>query len=118
MNAKGSEQVLRIERHNIEMTRGDSIRFTIVLEGRELPEGTKALFTVKDTVWEPTAPVVEKELDVAGGRAEVILDPEETGLTAGDYVWDVRVLEPVGEKTEVHTPMEYGTLRVLEAIGI
>ena len=104
MNAKGSEQVLRIERHNIEMTRGDSIRFTIVLEGRELPEGTKALFTVKDTVWEPTAPVVEKELDVVDGRAEVILDPEETGLTAGDMCGMCACLNPWERKPRCTRP--------------
>ena len=43
--------MVRIERHNIEVTRGDSVRFTITLEGRVLKENTKALITVKATPW-------------------------------------------------------------------
>lgn len=111
--------MLRIERCNMEMTHGDSIRLTIVLQGRELKEGTKALFTVKDTVWEPAAPKIEMLLDVLDGQnVHVLLAPEDTELEPGDYVWDVRVLEEDDEgNVDVLTPMEYGTLRVLEAIG-
>ena len=111
--------MLRVERNNIEMTKGDSIRLTIVLEGRELKEGTQALFTVKGTVWEPARPDIEMLIDVLDGQnVHVLLAPEDTELEPGDYVWDVRVLEEDDEgNVDVLTPMEYGTLRVLEAIG-
>ena len=120
MLGRDVRNVLRLERHNIEMTRGDSIRFVIVLEGREIKPGSRALFTVKDTVWEPAGSTIEEVLDVLeGGRVHVLLRPEETMLEPGDYVWDVRLLEPDGEGgTDVLTPMEYGTLRVLEVAGI
>ena len=111
--------MVRIERQNIEATRGDSIRFTIELSGRELKEGTKALFTVKSTPWEPTRPEIEHMIDVIGGKVHVFLETEETSvISAGNYVWDLRLLEPDGDgRNYVLTPMEYGTFRILEAIG-
>lgn len=112
--------MVRIERHNIEATRGDSVRFTITLEGRVLKENTKALVTVKATPWEPARPVIEQMLDVIdGNKVHVFFEPEDTcALVAGDYVWDARVMEPNEDGgTYVMTPMEYGTFRILEAIG-
>lgn len=112
--------MVRIERHNIEVTRGDSVRFTIVLEGRELKENTKVLVTVKSTPWEPARPVIEQILDVIdGNKVHVFIETEDTSvLIPGDYVWDARVLEPDGDGgSYVMTPMEYGTFRILEAIG-
>ena len=112
--------MVRIERHNIEVTRGDSVRFTITLEGRVLKENTKVLVTVKSTPWEPARPVIEKILDVIdGNKVHVFIETEDTCmLVPGDYVWDARVLEPNEDGgTYVMTPMEYGTFRILEAIG-
>lgn len=111
--------MVRIERNNIEATRGDSIRFTIELSGREIKEGTRALFTVKSTPWEPTRPVIEYLLDVLDSKVHVLLETEDTTwLTSGDYVWDLRILEPREDGGDnVLTPMEYGTFRLLEAIG-
>ena len=61
--------MLKIDRHSIQITRGDSVRFTISLNGRELPEGTKAVFAVRETPWDPCMPVIEKEIEI--GRAHV-----------------------------------------------
>lgn len=110
--------MLNIDRNNIEITQGDSTRFTIELQGRELPDGTRALFTVKATPWEPTVPEIERMIEVMDGKVHVLLEADETRLDAGEYVWDVRVYEPAeGGGTYVLTPMEYGVFRVLAAIG-
>lgn len=109
--------MLKMDRHSIQITRGDSVRFFISLNGRDLPEDTKAVFTVKDTPWEPCAPAIEKILDVVDGQVSVILEPYETDITPGNYVWDVRIKEPNEGSTEILTPMEYAAFVVLEAIG-
>ena len=110
--------MLRIDRHNIEITQGDSVRLKIRLEGREVPDGTQAVFTVKDTPWEPCRPVIEKVLTVLDGTVSILLEPGDTDLTPGHYVWDLRLKEQTEEgKQVVLTPMEYAVFRVLEAIG-
>ena len=110
--------MLNIDGHSIEVTRGDSVRLMVHLKGREFPEGTKAVFTVKDTVWEPCRPVIEKVMEVMDGAVSVILEPGDTDIVAGHYVWDLRLKEPSENgMQEVLTPMEYAAFRVLEAIG-
>lgn len=110
--------MLNIDRNTIEITQGDSVRFTIDLVGRELPKGTNAVVTVKGTYWEPTRANIEQTVEVMDGKVHVMLDPGETALEPGDYVWDVRVLEPAEDGgMYVLTPMEYGVFRVLPAIG-
>lgn len=111
-------KVLRIEGKSIEITRGDSVRFMIRLKNRELADGTQALFTVKGTPWEPARPEIEKLIDVVDGMVSVVLEPYETDLTPGHYVWDLRVKEPAADgRTDVLTPMEYAAFKVREAIG-
>lgn len=109
--------MLKIDGYNVMLTRGDSVRFMIRLLERELPEGTKAVFTVKDTPWEPCMPVIEKTLDVAGGMVSIILEPYDTDITPGHYVWDLRVKEAAEDGVHVITPMEYAAFVVKEAIG-
>lgn len=112
--------MVEIERKNIRITRGDSVRFTLVLEGREIKEGTKVLFTVKSTPWEPTRPVIEQILDVIdGNKVHVFIETEDTStLPEGEYVWDARVLEPRNDGgSYVLTPMEYSVFGIMEAIG-
>ena len=107
-----------IDRHGIKITRGDTARFVIALEGRDVAEGTKALFTVKAPPWEPCRPDIEKLIDVEEGKVQVLLESEDTDITPGNYVWDVRLFEPEDEAhTNVVTPMEYAAFKVLEAIG-
>ena len=111
--------MLKIHRHSIQITRGDSVRFTIALKNRELPEGTKAVFTVRDTPWDPCMPAIEKEIDVLDGNASVILETADTEIAPGNYVWDVRVKEPNENGEDVKlTPMEYAAFVVVEAIGV
>ena len=111
--AEGRKTVFKIDGHGIQVTRGDSCRFVIDCKRRDIEEGAKAVFTVKGTPWEPCQPDIEKIIDVMNGEVHVILDPADTDITPGNYVWDVRIKE----KDEVWTPMEYAAFRVLEAIG-
>lgn len=110
--------MLKIENNGIAITRGDSLRLMIRLDGRDIAEGAKALFTVKDTPWEPCAPVVEKLIDIMDGSVSILLTPAETDITPGHYVWDLRIKEPAQDgRTEVLTPMEYAAFKVMEVIG-
>lgn len=101
----------------IRVTRGDSVRFTIHLTGRELPDGTMKLFSVKKRAWQHEQPAIELYIPVLGNDVEVILPPDMTDIVAGEYVWDLRVMEDSDEGTEVLTPMEYASFEVMEAIG-
>lgn len=109
--------MLRIEGKSIQLTRGDTARISIVLEGRDVADGTEAMFTVKKTAWRHNVPLLRKFLTAASGRLHLFLDPEETKLEPGEYVWDVRIKETDEEGMNVFTPMEYGRFAVLEAIG-
>lgn len=115
---KRGSQMLKIDRNSITITRGDSVRFEIALKNRDIKDGTMAVFTVKDTPWEPCRPAIEKVIEVLDGVVHVILEPWETDLQAGNYVWDVRIKEPNEDgQYEVITPIEYASFRVVEAIG-
>lgn len=105
--------MLKVDGHSVQMTRGDSVRLRITLEGREMQSGAKALFTVKRGPWDESDPVIEKVLDVVDGVVEILLEPLDTHIEPGAYVWDVRIRD--GE--DVLTPMEYAAWHVLEAIG-
>lgn len=109
--------MLRIEEKTIQLTRGDTTRICIVMEGRDLPDGTEAVFTVKRTAWKKTEPVLQKQLTVLDNKAHLFLDSDETDIEPGNYVWDVRVKEPDDEGMNIFTPMEYGRFGVLEAIS-
>lgn len=109
--------MLRIEGKTIQLTRGDTTRIAIVLEGRELMDGTEAVFTVKRGQWKHNEPVIRKTLTVVDNRAHVFLSDEETDIEPGSYVWDCRVKEVDDEGMNIFTPMEYGRFAVLEAIG-
>lgn len=103
---------------DIELTRGDSLQFKVNITGRELPDGTLALFTVKRRTRDEE-PVIEKRMKVGeGGHVVVGLSSGETDVTPRTYYWDLRVLIPLGDGTfEVRTPMEYAAFTILEVVG-
>lgn len=105
--------MLKISGNGIRLTRGDTIRFTIRLTGREVPDGTKTLFTVKKSAWQHGAPLISEEIPVMDNAVHVFLTPDTTNIPAGDCVWDLRVVVD----GDVFTPMEYGLFRIMEAIG-
>lgn len=108
----------RFDGLDIELTRGDSLQFKVTISGRELPEGTIALFTVKRNANAEEA-VIEKRLAVdADGVVLVGISSDESDLPPRTYYWDLRVLLPLGDGTyEVRTPMEYAALTILGVIG-
>ena len=108
----------RFEGQNIELTRGDSVQFKVVLRGRELPEGSIALFSVKKKPGDSEC-VMEKRIALEeDGVALIGLSHEDTDIPAGNYWWDLRVLLPLGDGSfEVRTPMEYASFMIMEVIG-
>lgn len=109
--------MLKINGKGIRVTRGDSIRFVIRLTGREVADGTQTLFSVKKRAWRHEEPVLEVVTPVLDSRVMVLLTPDMTEMDAGNYVWDLRVLEDNEGGRDVLTPMAYATFEVVEAIG-
>lgn len=107
----------RFNGYDIEITRGDSLFFIIHLDGRELPDGSVAYFTVKSGT-NSEENVIRKRIPVSAGTAEINLSSEDTYLPVRTYYWDVRLLIPRPEGGyEVETPMEYAAFTVIDAIG-
>lgn len=108
----------RFEGKDIELTRGDSVQFKVTVTGRELPEGSTAVFSVKKRVSDADC-VIEKKIALASdGVALVGLSHEDTDIAPGMYWWDMRVLLPLGDGSfEVRTPMEYASFIIMEVIG-
>lgn len=104
----------RFEGLDIEVTGGDSLVFAVRFDGRAVPVGSTAVFTVKKRLRERKT-MIEKRYAVADNRVVVALGPGDTALAPGTYWWDMRVLSANG--TEVRTPMAYAAFEVLEAVG-
>ena len=109
--------MVRFDGHDIEITRGDTLLLRIDLDGRDLPEGTQAVFTVKQSVSSQEA-LITQWCDASAETLTVYLLPQQTDLAPGVYVWDVRLRIPLETGGyEVHTPMEYAAFAVLPAVG-
>ena len=108
----------RFDGLDIELTKGDSFQFRVVVSGRELPKGTAALFSVKKNPQDDEN-VIEHLLDIADdGTVMVGLSSGDTDLPPRTYYWDIRVMIPMGDGTfEVRTPMEYAAFTILDSIG-
>lgn len=107
----------RFNGYDIELTRGNTLFFTIDLTGRVLPEGSVAYFTVKSN---PKAEdiVIYKKLDATDGVLDIKLYSEDTDLPVRTYYWDVCVLIPLENGGyEVETPMEYASFTIVDAIS-
>lgn len=109
--------MVEINGYDIELTRGDSLFLRVNLSGRELPEGTDAVFTVKKSVRSDEV-ILRKRFDAADEVVGIQLSSRETRLDPGVYVWDVRLRIPQEDGTfEVYTPMEYAAFVVVESVG-
>lgn len=106
----------RFDGYDIELTAGDSLLFFVTLEGRNLPEGATALFTVKRNPKDAEA-LIEKELPIQDGRVEINLSSSETDLAARTYYWDLRARFTSEHGEEVETPMEYAAFTILQPVG-
>mgnify|MGYP003289690068 CR=1 FL=1 len=102
----------------IELTRGDSTRFTVMFAGRTLPEGSIALFTAKKSPRAEEAAIEKRMAINSDGSVQIGLSSSDTDLKPRTYFWDIRVLIPLGDGTfEVKTPMEYAAFTITEVIG-
>ncbi len=109
--------MVEINGHDIIITRGDSLFLRVDFGGRDLPAGSKAVFTLKKTIRSRSA-LVQKIFDASEEMLAVFLTHEETDLPAGMYVWDVRLQIPLEDGSfEVYTPMTYAAFAVLDAVG-
>ena len=109
--------MVTINGYDIELTRGDTLFLRVDLSGRDLPEGTDAVFTVKKNVRSDEV-ILRKRFDASDEVLGIRLSSRETRLDPGVYVWDVRLQIPQEDGTvEVYTPMEYAAFVVLESVG-
>ena len=109
--------MIHIDGYDIAVTRGDSMPLRIDLSGRDLPDGSRAVFTVKKSLRDEQ-PLVEKLCDASGEVVSLLLTPQDTDLPPGHYVWDVRLVMPMEDgTTEVFTPMDHAMHIVLQAVG-
>lgn len=109
--------MVEINGYDIQLTRGHSLFLRIDLSGRDLPEGTDAVFTVKRSVRSDEV-LLRKRFDASDEVVGIRLTSRETRLDSGVYVWDVRLQIPQEDGTmEVYTPMEYAAFVVLESVG-
>lgn len=107
----------RFDGYDVELTRGDSLVLRIDLKGRDLPEGTEAVLTVKKRVRDEQI-VLRKRCDASSEILSIALEAQETNLVPGVYVWDVRLRIPRPDGSfEIYTPMEYAALTILPAVG-
>lgn len=107
----------RINGYDVEITRGDSLTLRVLFSGRDLPEGTDAVFTLKSRPRD-SAHLLQKRFDASDGQAVLTLAPQETDLPPRTYYWDLRLQIPQDAGGyEVYTPMEYAAFTVLQAIG-
>lgn len=106
------------ENYDIEVTRGDTIALRIDLDGRDLPDGTDAVMTIKKRI-KDEEPVLQKTFDASDEILTVVLTAEETNIAPGTYFWDLRLMIPLEDGGyEVYTPMEYAAFTVLEVVGV
>ena len=109
--------MVTINGYDIELTRGDTLFLRVDLSGRDLPEGTDAIFTVKKNVRSDEV-ILRKRFDASDEVLGIRLSSRETRLDPGVYVWDVRLQIPQEDgSVEVYTPMEYAAFVVLESVG-
>ena len=109
--------MVEINGYDIELTRGDSLFLRVNLSGRDLPEGTDAVFTVKKSVRSDEV-ILRKRFDAADEVVAIQLTSRETRLDPGVYVWDVRLQIPQEDGGfEVYTPMEYAAFVIVPAVG-
>jgi len=109
--------MIEINGYDIELTRGDTLRMRVNLNGCDLPEGTDAVFTVKKSVRSDEV-LLRKRFDASDEVLSIVLNPAETCLEPGSYVWDVRLQIPLETGGyEVYTPMEYAAFVVMPAVG-
>jgi len=70
-----------------------ALTLRIDLKGRDLPQGTEAVMTIKKRV-KDEAIILQKRCDASEEVVTIALEASETELAPGMYVWDVRLRIP------------------------
>ena len=96
--------MFKIENESIYLTRGDSAGFSIALfdgeQEYQLQEGDFLTFTVRKNVYAPEK-VIQKVLD--GNQVE-LLPSDTSGLSFGNYVYDVQLTFANGDINTIIPP--------------
>lgn len=109
--------MVSISGYDITLTRGDSLHLRVDLDGRDLPEGSQAVFTLKRSIRSRSV-LLRKCFDVSRETLGIVLTPQETDLLPGAYVWDLRLRIPLENGGfDVYTPMEHAVFMVIPAVG-
>ena len=66
--------MIEINGYDIELTRGDTLRMRVNLNGCDLPEGTDAVFTVKKSVRSDEV-LLRKRFDASDEVLSIVLNP-------------------------------------------
>lgn len=98
---KGGEvSMLLIMNNKISLTRGDTARINISLDGYELQEGDKLLFTVKKTVND-----AKECFQIITETNSIKINPTHTNdMSYGEYVYDVQLSMANGDIYTVVSP--------------
>lgn len=109
--------MFNIDGYDIEVTRGDTAALLFHFNGREIPSGTDAVFTIKKRPKDEEC-IVQKRVDASDGTATIYLTSDDTNYAARTYFWDIRLQIPLeGGGYETQTPMEYAAFTILQVIG-
>lgn len=109
--------MVKIDGCDIQLSRGDSLFLRIDLAGRDLPDGTDAIFTVKKNVKNDEI-LIQKRVNASAEVVSILLSSRETDLPPGVYYWDLRLLIPLPSGGYgVETPMDYAAFVVTEVVG-
>lgn len=109
--------MVKINGYDIELTRGDTLALRVDLSGRDLPEGSDGVMTIKKHISSDEV-ILRKRFDAGDEKLDIVLAPAETDLEPGVYYWDLRLQIPCETGGyEVYTPMEYAVFVVLPVVG-
>lgn len=109
--------MFNIDGYDIEVTRGDTAALLFHFNGREIPSGTDAVFTIKKRPKDEEC-VVQKRVDASDGTATIYLTSDDTNHAARTYFWDIRLQLPREDGGyEIQTPMEYAAFTILDVVG-
>ena len=102
-----------IEGRRIRVSRGDTARIRIELEGGGALEGAQAVVTVKRRPSDSCA-LWQKRLTVTQDTVELDLTRADTDHWPGVYLWDLRLMLPDGGVQTAFTP---DVFEICEVIG-
>lgn len=107
--------MLKIDKYNIFISRGDTASLTFNFKDDIPEEGTTVIVALKrapnskDYVW-------RKELEVDDdGRATLTLDHNDTDFPAGKYMWDLRLV--YNDTQDIYTPITPHEFNIIEVIS-